>query len=336
LTRRGVLGKRALVKSNRTRLISLLSILFTMALVGCSSKSSDSAGDQGQDVADDPHALYSADLNALANVDSSQSAIMDYDMRNDRLFSKIFGGTSFYDVSRYYNDRIKYAVTMDEFSHLQSSTTLPDQGWLKSSHDRDNGGDSGNSQLGAVNVGTLLWLESVVANTPLSVFIDNDWRSIESTRAGIMMFGPAYKSRIYDSYGDAHILPPAYRQSILMHEARHADCTGGLSQKTLQIMRNAQSAEEFTQKVPFMRCGHLHVVCKSGELAGIPACDAERFGAYKVGAVFIAGILDAETDYVSRKILEMVELDYETRQQESYDLAGFGRDPDMTSAGLVQ
>lgn len=321
-----------------TRFIGVLSVLFSIAMVGCSSSSPDAGSEGGQDVAEDLHALYSADLNGLANIDSSQSSISSYDLRNDRLFSKIFGGTASYDVSSYYSDRIKYAVTEDEFSHMMMSPSLPDEAWLKSSHHNDGGGDPGNSnaQIGAVNVGTLLWLESVVSGNPLSVFVGNDWHTIDSTRSGIMMFGPGYKSRIYDSRGNAHILPAAYRQSILMHEARHADCTGGLSQKNLQIMRDAQSSEEFSQKIPFMRCGHLHVICESGDFAGLPACDAERFGAYKVGAVYVAGLVDSETDYVSQKILEMVQIDYESRQQESYSLAGYDRDPDMSSAGLTQ
>jgi hypothetical protein len=315
------------------------SLIILLVTVGC-SKSPDNTHSVASD-SEKLQALYNSDINAISRVDASQQSILEYDRTNNRLFTKIFGGTTSYDVQNYYNERIRYALTLEDLEKVGINQQLPGQGWAKppkpsNPQPKPTEPKARKAEIAAMNFSTLLWLQSVVAGTPLVLEMNGRQIPIESTRGGIMLFGSGYRPTVPTTDGGSLPLPPEYRQAILMHEARHSDCTGGLSTRELEIMRNAETSADFERQIPQLRCGHLHVVCPpKHDYAGIAACDLEKFGAYRVGTVYLGALVEAQTDEIAKTLLMMAEVDSESRNIGSPTSGGEeSDDPDMSSSGL--
>lgn len=190
---------------------------------------------------------------------------MEFSVSEETLFQKIFSGTTQLDVIRYIDERINFIVpdTQDLRSRLASSRFLHDS--------QENNGP----MVMASNIGTALWLERVAGNPDVSRFrIGEQQLEITSPRVGLIMLGEGYSYR-FDTLD---------RVGTLVHEARHSDCTGGLSDRDRALLRRNQ--------LPANRaCGHLHVECPiTHEYGGIPACDAHPWGAYAVQAVFFSAV----------------------------------------------
>ena len=132
-----------------------------------------------------------------------------------------------------------------------------------------------NAKLGGQNIGTEYWFISIINRTPFSLFVNGQTLPVVSSRLGLMKLGEAYATSLRNSHGQSVNLPIAYRQGILVHEARHSDCTGGVTEADLDIARTAQSMEEFTTTFPKMECGHFHTICPSDmeDVGGLAACD---------------------------------------------------------------
>jgi hypothetical protein len=313
---------------NKKILASVVSIVLIAAGCSQSSPPSQSAGTE------DTHALYLADVAAFANIDSK--SVTDFDNTHNHLFSEMFGGTDAASVEHYYNDRIHYAFSQDDLenSSLTPTDIFKYQGWENDPQAQTPDPSKG-IVLGALNIGTGLWLLATLANEQATLLVEDQTIPITSTRTGIMMFGPGYAQTATRSDGSIINFPVVYRQSILIHEARHSDCTGGLSQSEIAIMRSAQTEEDFLKQIPLPHCGHTHIVCPSGTYQGVPACDAERYGAYKVGAEFTEAMIPSETDETARKMLQAMAIDTESRFIDTGSKAPDELAPNMTSAGVI-
>jgi hypothetical protein len=322
--------------------LSLL-LLELGSVIGCSSsatpQSGTSADPQGSSArAEDQETvppsqiydLYQSDIQAFSNLD--QDSVSEYDGAHQQLFTKIFGGTDSASVLKFYQDRIQYAFAEDDLSRASlSPASMQDDLTRALAAPVSSSGKS--ARAGALNVSTTLWLDGVVNYKSISLTVGSQQIALDSPHTGIMMFGPSYTDMVYDSQGDSHPFPPEYRQNVLLHEARHSDCTGGISREQISTVRAARSMS----RLP-IACGHTHINCPSGPLKGLPACDAERFGAYTVGATYIAATIDGQTDEISRKILQMTLIDLQSRFIESSSNPSLPdeQEPNMTSEGVIQ
>lgn len=314
---------------------SMMAALLVVAVgAGCGNDGDDSNSNPNPNTA--VRQLFQSDMADLANLNSAGPAA--YDASNGGTFTEIFGGTNAAAVESYYQARVKYVIMPDD----NTSTITPDptplmsEPWLPSSS--PSGEQSSGAQIGAQNLGTLFWLAGLVDNVQLTIdYLGTTEVAVDSSRVGLVLLGPAYEAQIQvsDESGatETVTLPPAFRQSILMHEARHSDCTGGLSQEQLQGMISATSYDEYISKFPSDACGHLHIVCPDSvkDLAGQFACDSEKWGAYTVGAIFAAATIDNYNDPTDRELMKMMALDAFSR----FTGTDTSPAPDMSSAGLL-
>ena len=162
-----------------------------------------------------------------------------------------------------------------------------------------------------------------------------------------MLIGPGYIREAQNDEGKTFELPTEYRQATLVHEARHSDCTGGVSQAALNVARNSRNIIEFVNNYPAMNCGHLHTMCPAWhEFKDLPACDRHFWGAYAVGYVFAAAKQDPNSTGFRDVLLRYMENDSASRLL--YLTKGTNRIidvepmlngqyglPDMTSSGIV-
>jgi hypothetical protein len=87
-----------------------------------------------------------------------------------------------------------------------------------------------------------------------------------------------------------------------------------------------------------MPCGHLHRICTTGDLAGMPACDVEPWGAYTVGSIYALAALYSGKSGMDQSILQHLYIDQIGRVQlDPKDLLGgkYGK-PDMSHRGYFQ
>jgi len=129
----------------------------------------------------------------------------------------------------------------------------------------------------ALNLGMAGWWihETLGPSQGLSIRFAGNRVPLDSSRVGLIQLGPGYTDETIHTVD---------RLETLVHEGRHSDCTGGLSQQALFLLRNGIPPLGST-------CGHSHAACPAGHpLEGLPACDVAPWGAYAVGAVFSVGI----------------------------------------------
>lgn len=128
----------------------------------------------------------------------------------------------------------------------------------------------------ATNIGMAVWLETIAQRRSISFFTNNSSIAVNDPRIGIIKLGRAYS--VFDE-ASGRPLNTVARTSVLVHEARHSDCTGGLS--------NADALNLAAGELPENRsCGHLHTICTSGDYKGLAACDGREWGAYALGWLF--------------------------------------------------
>lgn len=128
----------------------------------------------------------------------------------------------------------------------------------------------------ATNIGTAVWLETIAQRRGISFFANNTALAVDDPRIGIIKLGKAYT--VFDEK-TGRPLNTVARTSILVHEARHSDCTGGLSDRDFVNLASGQLPENRS-------CGHLHTICATGDYEGLPACDGKPWGAYALGWLF--------------------------------------------------
>jgi hypothetical protein len=290
-----------------------------------------------------PQELAQRDITAMSSVDSGGADRVD--AKYNGIFSAIFGGTSGAQISQYFQARVHHIV--DTKRIVLSPSRFENENWLKSpapaapqpAPDADTGtGGSKKYQTGALNIGAVLWLEGMVNQVSVSYQPqDGDAVQIDSTRAGIVELGDGYIGTAKTTDGGTIKVPAQYRQAILLHEARHSDCTGGITEAQLKTLRGLKDTNEYEQTFDTMPCGHLHRICTQGDLAGMAACDSEAWGAYTVGSIYALASLAGANDKQSIAIFKSQFADQIARVHVDLDalLNGDLGKPDMSSQGYV-
>lgn len=351
----GVSPKGSDGKWVRPRTIVALGLL--VLATGCSPSSDDSLNGSytPSDASEAITALYQSDVSQFPEISHDSIAAFDKVPRNNHIFRKIFGGVTGDAVAQYYQERVHYAYTQEQIGHASVSPgSFPINGWatVKPESEMPEGsspphfsptgfadtfiGDTNsNIKIGAINISTMLWLQGQVNDTQVTLFVGDDTIPIDSTRVGVIMLDVGYTPTVTDRDGDEYNIP-ALRQAILVHEARHSDCTGGLSSQTLKLMRSADSSQDFYSQQPRNYCGHTHIVCTTGAYEGLSACDSEQYGAYTIGAIYEAALINSLDDDVEKSILSTSAVDYLSRFVDTG--APQTRDeevPDMSSEGVT-
>jgi hypothetical protein len=173
-------------------------------------------------------------------------------------FTQIFGSTGNDGVIHYLNDRVSYIIPAD--SNPEGRLFV---------------GDTSSLRVLALNVGTVLWFDALeMEPEPVSFQWGNGSIPVTSSRVGIVELGKTYANT-----------PAMVRIGALIHEARHSDCTGGLTSQSLKQIKAGLDIDQHS-------CGHLHIQCppEKGVYAGAYACDQETWGAYAVQAVYALAI----------------------------------------------
>jgi len=179
------------------------------------------------------------------------------------------------------------------------------------------------SGRGATNLASLWFLKKAVEPELLQFVINDKLLPVDSTRIGIIQLGPAFLR-----------VPPEIQAGVLLHEARHSDCTGGIWSS--DILRTQQGEDPVG-----VSCGHLHAVCPVGhEYAGLYACDEEAWGAYSVNFIYWASVARACENCTEeeRVLTEASALDAATRILVDVPamVRGDYGEPDMSSSTGVQ
>lgn len=260
--------------------------------------------------------VYDSELTSAekAALDNATAAMAQASLNGSSIggFSQVFGGNRSSSVVGYFERRVNYA--------LSSTTNLNDRvsTMVQSMSDGLNA-----SETVAVNVGMALWLAPIVeGEEPATVLINGRSVRVTSSRVGIIQFG--------NIFARTNVL---VQLNTLLHEARHSDCTGGVSAEEMAALRNNEIPASMT-------CGHFHVRCPSGPYAGELACDARPWGAYAVGAIHslaIARTCDNCTE-TAKTVAETLAADSFSRLLYSKDdlLDGKLGQPDMNSSTSVQ
>ncbi len=215
-------------------------------------------------------------------------------LENEPGFTRIFGGggsQGMPGILSFLDERISYLVTMGDLEPRVRQVRAPELNvfslgsWDEapgSSSETQAEGGSGLFTL-AVNQGTIWWYqdEAYPRGARTALKINGRQVVVENSRTGLIQLELGYFSSDFAPiYGG--FFP---RLAILVHEARHSDCTGGLTEENLAAFRNRTP-------YPNPACGHLHQKCPEGHpLAGIVACDLHAWGAYGVEALFTSTVV---------------------------------------------
>lgn len=287
----------------------------------------------------DPLSLLQADLQALDAFDEAGARLYDK-YRNNR-FSEIFGGYGGKNLRAFIDERLTHFVRASDVATI---SPMVHTGWIQLPPPPNGGvaaansGDSEGVSMAAANLGVQFWLQGLVDDTVFTVGLMNGQTiAATSSRVGLMLFGSAYTDPAIGPDGSKIPLPVAYRHGILIHEARHSDCSGGITEADLDWTRKANSYAEFFEGSDAQKCGHMHSLCLSGTYRGLAACDRGTWGAYGIQTVFLeAALLNAQKGTTDWQIINAVMMDTKSRLEYNYyDMIDSRTDnPDLTSSGL--
>lgn len=277
---------------------SLIKVTITVALMTASA--------QAKQNSDDSLIKYTLKKDLQRLQTTSEVGPKAFDKEHNGLFSKIFGGTKGSDLKSFFDERIKHAFTQEEFSKLRFSASLPNP-WPDKLVAQDKK-PKAKSVIKASNMGAVIFLKSIMTQTPVSLISDSEEIPVSSPRAGVMIFGPGYLAK--DALGSRTIEAPSeHRIEMLLHEARHSDCTGGLTQHDLDQVRGIRNFTNFLEAFDKKSCGHFHSICPDNHMfKNIPACDSEPWGAYAVGAIY-ASAASKNLSGAYKAVMEAVALD---------------------------
>jgi hypothetical protein len=321
--------------------ISSLLVIFTLAVTvaacggGGGGSSGGGGGEKPKRTESEQIRLMQKDVAKLKVTEKYYLELYDR-FANDSV-KKVFGGQTGAALTNFFETRIKHSYTEEELEDATLNvSSFKYRGWdqnISSALDQES-----KAVTGASNIGTSLWLRGAVENVPLVLSVLGLNIPIDSTRVGIMMFGPGYfEFATLKKTGKEVVVPSEYRNMILLHEARHSDCTGGTTQSDLQIIRDAKNFKEFLAKYKKIKCGHLHALCpQNHELRDITACDEQPWGAYSVGAIYGAAVA-AGLSGTDRDIIDASVIDQTGRVTLSFKsmLDGLYGEPDMSHTSVV-
>lgn len=310
--------------------LGLFLFAFSLLTLSCSH---DDAQDPNQAI----RALAQNDHDTIA---SSVSGFYELDSRMQDSIRSFFGGSNGSDFQHFLDNRIHYFITQDELNSIKDNSL---HGRLGSSSPTNGSLDKdlkdANVQVAATNIGVVLWLTAAVeGERNLHFSFRSQDLVLDNPRVGLMLIGEGYHLSIQKKDGSTYFFPAAYRQSILIHEARHSDCPSGLNQTDLQFIKSKSSLRELTESFTKMTCGNLHSYCpESHEYKNLPACDRMTWGAYSAGAMFASlGAKSASTS-IDRRVMELVAADQLSRVLIDTDKMFSGQlgQPELNSRGVV-
>lgn len=235
-----------------------------------------------------------SDLTAIATTDLPGAA--DVDARYNGAFTKVFGGHRGADVRRYLDERVQHFSTPDEVNSIRvepafssfvgNSATLPKKIPAQK------------GVIGA-NTGFLLWLGGHLEGHVTTVRVAGRSIVLGSSRPGFVQIAENYKHLFSTPSALGLALPLALRASVLLHEARHSDCPGGLDPQVLSEMRAARSERAFNEawrgggrEAASNRCGQLHSNCAAIEgMRDVAQCENNPWGPATIELVYLMAVL---------------------------------------------
>ena len=277
-----------------------------------------------------PAILVQNDLRKIETADTT--GLSQYDAETHGLITKIFGGTSNQALQNYLATRLSYFIAMDD-----EDVDFTPHSALETKYNKDESGSSEgdrlkkqNAVMGAANIGAGIWFASQVTKTPVTFVYHGSKIPLTSPRTGIMLIGEGYTDTATTTSGKTISIPIQIRHQYLIHEARHSDCTGGLTQDDLDIARSVTGSHDFDKRFQAKACGHLHTYCPADHaFHGLHACDSESWGAYTIGAEFLKGVLKSYVETHDWELINAQAIDYESRV-----LVERTGNPDMSSGGV--
>lgn len=279
-----------------------------------------------------------SDLEALSSFNSFGA--QQIDSRYPNRFSQIFGGQSGANVRGFIDERVKYFLLESEIVNIEpqpkqrksSMSTM-----ATSSLKVDN-------IIVAYNFGWALWLQGLLDKTFYTLTLSSGQKVVaDHSRVGILVFGEKY----------SEALTQVVRQSFLIHEARHSDCSGGVTQTHISDLErdmeihgeekglfNALDLKRFPTE-----CGHSHKLCQKGSYRGTPSCDRQRWGSYSIQLVFLDAVLSGMPEDPTSESWQALQahridinsrLEFDDNRWDAYDnMMSDPKDhPDMNSLGL--
>lgn len=259
------------------KLVFVLFLLSSFSLLTSCGGSSGGGGGQlqensgGSTGGDGAEIIFDSELSEAERkaLEESTSALANYDINGSevRRFSQIFGGSNSSSVVNYFEDRVNYGLS-ENTDLIARLVIQPGPAFNQT-----------DLAIIANNPSSGLWFASKLSEPDdLKIRINNQLLDIPSSRIGVMRFGTNFT-----------IIETIQQAIVLVHEARHSDCTGGISASDLERLRNQTDMIENT-------CGHAHDLCPSGPYAGQYACDSHPWGAYAVSAIYSLAIADTCTN----------------------------------------
>lgn len=300
-----------------------LIILMELIFAGCgSSKSPRRQADLAQ-----------SDLEAFGSFNSIGAEQIDHQYHNR--FSQIFGGRSGENLRNFIHERLKHFI--------QEKDMLIIEPFPKRRLSVDQTNAQKKFIVQASNIGTSFWIIGLLDNTFYTLTLPGGQKVVaDHSRVGLVLLG--------EGYGEDKI--QEIRQATLIHEARHSDCTGGVTQTQvsdlafqIQLNESEGLSKALESKLFPRACGHLHKICQRGDYRGFPACDSESWGAYGIELVFVNAVLNSiPRDPTDPKwqMLEMSRIDLKSRLEfeghpwDAYEtmMSDPLNHPDLTSQGL--
>lgn len=259
---------------------SIFIILMSFFILSC-GKSNKSAPATPKD-------LYAADIQNISKMTYTKSSSEHSYFSS--AFRNVFGGNNTEVVVNYLKERVRVALNESDLedAKISSDRPLTYVEWMSDGQNLHNE-DNEKSVTIASNLGAAYAMIGRVNATVPTLITRAGSFPIASTRAGIISLSKHY-APTYKIQGNNLPHPLLARLSIIVHEGRHSDCTGGFPADHVMKAQAAQSIDDFIAKinVPQAQCSHMHVKCPAGsQLEGIYACDKSVWNAYGVQAIYL-------------------------------------------------
>jgi hypothetical protein len=215
-------------------------------------------------LADNQRLLVRKDLLALGS--------MRFEAPRGSYFSRAFGTADADGVLRYVAERVRVFLGSEPDARALTTGLLVGEA------------ESDKAFLTAQNFGTLVWYESYLNRNPSVALGLNAEYPVSSMRDGLISILPGYTTLAFPTDSSGREVPVRVSgPSTLVHEARHSDCSVGLTAADVERIRETGDVLKGNTQ-----CGHLHVKCPSGKgaLAGLNACDDHLWGAYSLSYLY--------------------------------------------------